>query len=257
MIKIIILFLATVFLLSSAPQNPQKVTWPEGRKFAVSLSYDDAINSQLDNAIPQLDKYSIKASFYVLPNSPVMKARMDEWKAAAAGGHELGNHSVYHPCRASLPDREWVPEHHDLDKYSVDQMVEEVTTANTFLQALDGKTERTFTPPCFESLASGQDYISKVRDQFVAIKSLKDESGFSVLWTPENVTGNELIAYIKNVPADVSLVNILFHGVGGDYLTVSAEAHEELLKFLSENRETYYVDTFINIMKYAKTQGIN
>jgi hypothetical protein len=32
---------------------------------------------------------------------------------------------------------------------------------------------------------------------------------------------------------------------------VSSEAHDQLLKFLADNNETYWVDSYINIMKYA------
>ena len=57
-------------------ETDQRVIWPEGRKIAVSLSYDDALNSQLDKALPALDKHKFKASFYVLANSDVMNTRM-------------------------------------------------------------------------------------------------------------------------------------------------------------------------------------
>ncbi|MDH3550155.1 MAG: hypothetical protein OEQ16_12485, partial [Gammaproteobacteria bacterium] len=52
------------------------------------------------------------------------------------------------------------------------------------------------------------------------------------------------------------LFNIIFHGVGGDYLTVSSEAHDQLLKFLADNNETYWVDSYINIMKYASKTAV-
>ena len=235
-------------------ETDQRVIWPEGRKIAVSLSYDDALNSQLDKALPALDKHKLKASFYVLANSEVMNARMQEWKAAAQNGHELGNHSVYHPCRASLPDREWVPPHHDLDKYTVAQMLEELNTANTFLKALDGKTQRTYTIPCGDLLVGGKEYLNQASELFVAVKGQRVAEGFSVLWDPVDVSGEQLIEYIRNVPESVSLINILFHGIGGDYLSVSTQAHSQLLEFLAKNQETYYVDTYINIMQYAKDQ---
>ena len=38
----------------AAEAQAQEFSWPEGRKAAVSLSYDDALDSQLDNAIPAL-----------------------------------------------------------------------------------------------------------------------------------------------------------------------------------------------------------
>ena len=45
------------------------------------------------------------------------------------------------------------------------------------------------------------------------------------------------------------LVNIIFHGVGGDYLTISNDAHKELLDFLDQHRADYWVDSYINIMQ--------
>lgn len=226
--------------------------WPGERKIAVSLSYDDGLSSQLDNVVPVLDKYNLKASFYILPNSAVVNRRMKEWVSVAKNGHELGNHSMYHPCRASLPNRKWVADHHDLDKYTVDQIVEELATANTFLLALDGKRERTFTPPCFDFMAGGKEYFHKVKRSFVAIKGEGVKSGFSVILVPKSVSAKELITYVKNVAKGTSLINIIFHGVGGNYLSVSSEAHAEFVKFLSENQDVYYVDSYINIMKYKK-----
>lgn len=249
--KTIILIVTSFFIIAgSVKTQANNVIWPNGSKLAVSLSYDDALNSQLDNAIPELNKHNLKASFYVLPNSPVMYKRMKEWVLAAKQGHELGNHSMYHPCRASLENRSWVLDHHDLDKYTLAQMVEEITTVNTFLHAIDGKTERTFTPPCGDLIAGGDDYLSKINEQFIAIKGQGIASGFSVLWAPAGVSGQQIINFIKQVPAETSLINILFHGVGGDHLAVSAEAHAELLSFLSNNSASYYVDSYINIMKY-------
>lgn len=229
--------------------------WPEGQKLAVSLSYDDGLDSQLDNALPILEQFKLKASFYILPNSPSVDNRMEEWRDLADMGHELGNHSIYHPCRKSLPERDWVPQHHDLDKYSLEQMVEELITANTFLKAIDGRTKRTFTPPCGDFLIEDEIvYKEKLQELFIAYKGQGVQTGFSVVWAPHQVSGQELVAYVKKIPRETSLVNIIFHGVGGDYLSVSSEAHRELLQFLSSNSKDFYVDTYMNIMKYANSQ---
>ncbi len=42
-----------------------KYSWPDNAIAAVSLPYDDALNSQLDNAIPELDKYDLKGNVYL------------------------------------------------------------------------------------------------------------------------------------------------------------------------------------------------
>lgn len=114
---------------------------------AISLSYDDGLNSQLDNVVPALNKYNLKASFYLTLASTVVRERLQEWRSAALQGHELGNHTLYHPCRASLPGREWVPDTANLDTYSLKQIVQEVEMANSFLYAIDGRQQRTLLLP--------------------------------------------------------------------------------------------------------------
>jgi len=229
-------------------------TWPDGQKMAISLSYDDALASQLDNAIPALNKHGFVASFYLTLASPTVMQRLTEWRAAAQQGHELGNHTIYHPCSAALPNREWVPSYYNIDEYEVDEIVHEVTVANSFLHAIDGRSERTLTPPCGDIIVSGEDYLPAVREQFVAIKGFESEDqSFASLWGPVGASGSELIERISAEAAKgTRLFNILFHGVGGDYLTVSSEAHDQLLQFLADNSETFWVDSYINIMKYAK-----
>lgn len=63
------------------------------------------------------------------------------------------------------------------------------------------------------------------------------------------MTGQQLIEYVKNVSAKTQLINLLFHGVGGDHLSISVTAHAQLLAYLVANKDRYYVDSYINIMK--------
>jgi peptidoglycan/xylan/chitin deacetylase (PgdA/CDA1 family) len=226
--------------------------WPDGQKAAVSLSYDDTLDSQLDNALPALNKYKLKASFYLKLASPVLDARLDEWRAVAKKGHELGNHTIFHPCSASQPGTDWVLPYQNLDKYMVAQMREEILTANAFLKAIDGRTERTLTPPCLHLITSDGNYLPAVRELFVAIKTVEDNiPPGSEFWLPSGVSGEELIAFVDKVATKGGLANIIFHGVGGDYLSVSKEAHEQFLHYLAKNRDIYWTDTYLNIMKHV------
>ena len=177
------LSLLIVFSVSAAGHSAvadDSMTWPGSAKVAVSLSYDDALDSQLDNAIPALNRHDIKASFYLTLASPPIRERLAEWRAAASDGHELGNHTIYHACSGSLPGREWVLPHNDLDTRSLAEMEAEVVMANTILHAIDGRDERTFTPPCADELAGGQNYVDAVASLFVGIKS-RDEGAAAQL----------------------------------------------------------------------------
>jgi peptidoglycan/xylan/chitin deacetylase (PgdA/CDA1 family) len=237
--------------------------WPHGAKAAVSLAYDDAIDSQLDNAIPALDRAGLKGSFYIKLASPSLARRMPEWRAAAAHGHELGNHTLFHQCSAALPDRKWVAPEDDIDTTTAARLVEQIRLGNTMLHAIDGKDERTFTVPCGDVMAAGEPYVKLIHGDFVAIKSgfggvvadMDKLDPYNVaVNAPDGATGEQLIVLVKQAAQTGTMINFTFHGVGGDYIVTSNKAHEELLAYLAAHRDTYWTDTFLNIMKYVKAQ---
>lgn len=237
--------------------------WPNGIKAAVSLSYDDALASQLDNAIPALNKYQLKGTFYIVLSADTITHRLADWRKAATDGHELANHTLFHHCSAAGPDRTWVQPDADLDKIKASQVAAQIRVGNSMLHAIDGKTERTFTTPCGDLKAADTEYLPLVKDEFVGIKSrfggvIPDMNTLDphevTVMVPVGVTGKQLIDVVKEAATKGTMINFTFHGIGGDHLVVSNEAHEELLKYLSDNKNVYWTDTFLNIMKYVRTQ---
>jgi peptidoglycan/xylan/chitin deacetylase (PgdA/CDA1 family) len=258
------LLLAAAAIASSAmAAQKESFAWPEGRKAAVSLAYDDALDSQLDNAIPALDKFGLKGSFYLALSRDPVRKRMAEWRAAAANGHELGNHTLFHQCSASPQGREWVEPQRNLDNTTAAQMKDQVLLANVMLNAIDGKQERTMTVPCGDVMAAGQNYVELVESEFVGIKlgsggvtprmSTLDPSAVTVE-VPVEATGKQLIEVVEAAARQGTMANFTFHGIGGDYLTVSNQAHQELLAYLAGHRDVYWVDTFVNLMKYVRSE---
>ena len=90
-----ILLLAGIVCKNANAQG--NATW-QGKRCAVVLTYDDALDVDLDNAIPALDSLGLKATFYLSGYSGTLNTRLKEWRAVAAEGHELGNHTLFHPC---------------------------------------------------------------------------------------------------------------------------------------------------------------
>lgn len=263
-LKAFLLLGVAVTVPSGFAADKKTFTWPNGAKAAVNLAYDDALNSQLDNAIPALDKYKLKGSFYLTLVSDTIDKRLEDWRAAAASGHELANHTIFHQCSGAIPGREsWVVPHRDLDKISVDALADQIRFANTVLFSIDGKRERTYTTPCGDLKAGGENYLPAIKSEFVAIKSafggvIPDMTTLDpyavTVAVPENVTGKQLIAVVKEAAEKGTMANFTFHGIGGDHLSVSKEAHEELLKYLADNKDIYWTDTFLNIMKHVKAE---
>lgn len=251
--KKILLFLTCALASAVSAVQAEPFSWPQDEKMAVSLSYDDTLNSQLDNAIPTLNQYNLKGSFYLLLSTPVITERLGEWRAAAEAGHELGNHTIYHGCSKSQPDRDWVKPYNDIDKRTREQMRDEILVANAFLHSIDGQTERTFTPPCGDVETSDGNYLEAIDDLFVGIKGYTpgQPQDFSLVVLPNGHSGDELIAAVESAAQKHKLLNIIFHGIGGDHLSVSAEAHEKLVEYLADNRDIYWTDTYRNIVKHT------
>ncbi len=263
----LIVVCCTAWLPLSPPASAEVATrfrWPEGIRAAVSLAYDDALDSQLDHAAPALDRHGLKGSFYLQLSSPSVSRRLRDWRALAARGHELGNHTLFHQCSGTPPDRGWVAAHRDADALSVAQMVDQVTLANTMLQAIDGRRERSFTAPCGERKVGGGDYVGAVADSFVAIKIGADSGIAASMETldlaavpvegPVGLSGRQLIALVERAGERGTMLNLTFHGIGGEHLAVSREAHEELVRYLAANRHRYWTDSFVNIMRYVKKE---
>lgn len=248
-----------LFIALAAQAAP--FAWPQGQQAAVSLGYDDGLDSQLDHVVPALNQRGLKASFYVPINGPTLPGRQNEWRAAAAAGHELGNHSLFHACSAKLPNREWVLPHRDLEHILPIQVQEQVIAANTWLQAVDGQTRRTYTLPCLDDLASGQDYVAALHSQFVAIRAKPGAlvpdpmtlDPFAVpVYSVEGWSAAQLIALVDQAAAQHALVAIVFHGVGAEHLSVTREAHDALLDHLAKHRERFWTDSFVHVMDYVR-----
>src|SRR5580704_7617373 len=94
--------LSLIVLATLSCQAQDSTPWNH-KSCAVVLTYDDAIDVDLDNVIPALDSLGLKGTFYLIGSSTVIANRIAEWRKAAAEGHELGNHSMNHPCDGSLP----------------------------------------------------------------------------------------------------------------------------------------------------------
>ena len=246
-------------------QNATEFRFPNGAKAALCLTYDDGLPSHVNIVAPMLKKYNFKGTFFMTMSATSVREEMEKWKMLAAEGHELANHSAYHPCQKSKQGMDWVKEYYDLDKYTVEEILAEIQFANSFLQAMDGKTSRTFAYPCAHFNAGGvsfkdsvSHYASAARGVHDGLPAPMDIDLFNVpAWAPDNHEAKNLIAYIETIIEKQTLSTICFHGVGGEHLRVSAEAHEEMLKWLDAHRDKIWVTTFQEATDYLKRKKGN
>lgn len=237
-----------------------KTSW-KGKTCTVVLTYDDALNVHLDNAIPLLDSLGLKGTFYLSGNFPGSKNRVADWKKAAQRGHELANHTLFHPCAGNIPGRGWVKPDYDLSKYTMVRLLDELRMTNIYLESLDGKKKHTFAYPCGDTSIGDSSYIEKIKGDFVAARGVKSEvvklKDVDLYNVPafgiNGESGSQLIALVKQAIETNSLLVFLFHGVGGEHnLNVSSSAHRELLRYLRAHEKEIWTTTFIDAVEFVR-----
>ena len=251
--RIVVSILAAAALTAAACGG--SVAWPAGKKTAVVLTYDDALTSQLDHAVPALDKAGLKGTFF-LSGADMDSGDVSRWKAAAAHGHELGNHTIFHACLATTNP---APARYTSETYTVETMLMEIAAMNTWLTALDGRQQHSFAYPCGEHVAGGVDYIAALQKAGLVryVRGIEKPNGHidpmnvASVWWHQPPTAAQLIDAVKQGEASGEMVVLQFHGVGGDYLEVSTAAHNELVAYLKAHRRTIWVAPFTMVMDYV------
>ena len=182
--------------------------WPEGKHAAISLTFDDARLSQIDRGIPLLDENGVKATFYVSPKS--MEQRQAGWKAAVANGHEIGNHSLVHPCSGNFP----FSRDKALEDYTLDQMRSELRQASDIIENQLGVRPVSFAYPC------GQKYVGRGRN----FKS------YVPLIAEEFLTGRGWMNEWANDPAFCDMANLMGVELDGKSFEQVKQVMDRVLK---------------------------
>lgn len=100
---------------------------------------------------PTLEANGLRGTF----NNTIARASVmehaPEWRAMAARGHELGNHSLFQACRSTVEDpKPWVGPYNLVD-YDERRLRDELQVANFALSSIAGRTERTYAKPCWHT----------------------------------------------------------------------------------------------------------
>lgn len=252
--KLFLLNLVICFSFIAVAQN----TW-NNKKAAIVITYDDAIPQHINNAIPLLDSLNLKATFYL--TAYTAKSNLSAWKQAAANGHELGNHTLFHPCIGDKPGREWVKKEYNLNNYTVSRLLDEIRMSNAFLEALDGKKERTFAYPCADTTVNDISFVKDIKKDFVAARFVKHEMKpinkvdlFAIdCYAVNKHTYTDMKKWVDEAIRTQSLLVILFHGVGGgNPMDVTLEDHRRILNYIKSKEREVWIAPMLDVAKYVK-----
>jgi hypothetical protein len=241
-------------------ENGTTFKWPEGKKMALSLTFDDARLSQIDKGLPLLERYGVKATFYLSPEN--MKQRQDGWKKAVREGHDIGNHSILHPCSGNFV---WSRKN-ALEDYTLEDMSRELDSASNLIKTTLAVQPVSFGYPC------GQTFIGRgtVTRSYVPLVATKFETGR--LWKSESpndpvfcdmsqLTGIELdgktfdqiIPLIEDAKSKGFWIVFAGHEMNdGGSQTSLLSTIEAICKYASDPANGIWIDNVHNIAVYLK-----
>jgi peptidoglycan/xylan/chitin deacetylase (PgdA/CDA1 family) len=236
---VMILLLLVVSNLTKA-QKDSVFAWPGGKQVAISLTFDDARVSQVDRGTALLDQYGVKATFYVVPSS--VKLRLDGWRKAVASGHEIGNHSLVHPCTGNFL---W-SRNKALEDYSLEKMEAELREANDSINILLGVSPESFAFPCGQTFVGRgihtESYVPIVAQLFSSGRGWLDEGPNDPVFCDfAQLTGiemdgkefSDILALIENAKLNHSWLVLAGHEMGdGGAQTTRVNMLRQLLAYV-------------------------
>lgn len=253
--------------------------WPEPYRAAISLTFDDGLRSQQEIALPALDQRGLRATFYLNPRGkdedPGREETWEEylrrWLPAHRQGHEIGNHTILHPCSLNIDvDGQWKKRGTNLLGWTLEQMEADMLEAQRRIMAVfPGQQHTSFAYPCYESTvgrgAGRVSYVPLVAKHFSAGRAkgeLSAELANDPLycdvhhlssWPVERHTGAFMIGLVEGVLAQGRWGVFTFHGIQEGHLPIGDGDLIELLDHLARRKEEVWVAPVAEVGKFVKS----
>jgi peptidoglycan/xylan/chitin deacetylase (PgdA/CDA1 family) len=261
-----LLFSATIPGASPAQTTTPAVTvarWPQDRVAAISLTFDDGINTHLDFVGPILKKHHLSGTFFVTTAMGPWEKRKLEWKQLAEQGNELANHTAHHPCLLA----QIKPHSQDYTPAMMEAEIKDA--AQQITQLVDTRRGLTFAYPCGnmtfgkppEEVANAALYLRYVSENSFGARSVgagspqnPDELNVFDIGDLGPTADKDSIALLAMVQPALRghLWGVFcFHGVGGDWLSITTETLDELVGYLERHPEIWTA-TFGDVLRYTQ-----
>lgn len=226
---------------------------------AVSLTFDDGRESQLQKAIPAMNRLGIRGTFYILPTGETWREDLRAWREVAKAGHEIGNHTLSHICSNNFSGGRG-----GLEDMSLAEIEADILAAQERLVYIaPHQKEWTFCYPCYQTYvgrgASRQSYVPVIARHFLAGRA-GGEYGFanhpatvdlSCVWglPTDRMSGFEMIGLVEELTAKGRWVVLVFHDIDGSRLTVGSHDFLMLLDYLHRRRNEIWTAPVVEVAR--------
>jgi peptidoglycan-N-acetylglucosamine deacetylase len=219
-------------------------TWKGFAKVAVSYTFDDNCKNQYDVAIPMFNEFDFDGTFYPVidwnPNWELFQAAVNE-------GHEVGSHSVSH---RRLSDLSLEEQENELQHSK--RAIEEKLSGQLCLSIA-----YPFCAPSDDALTRKHFLAARHCQGRIELPTPPDMMNISSIICGDQGSVNSMEHFAQTFEqAETSngWCVFLLHGIDNDggYSSLASDVFRQSLTFLDQNRENYWVGTFIDVVRYIK-----
>ncbi|MEX0330753.1 MAG: polysaccharide deacetylase family protein [Puniceicoccaceae bacterium] len=241
-------------------------SFPNNTIAAVSLTYDDALPVHFEHVAGKHEENNSRATF----NTTICDTftqNHDAWRQVAARGHELGNHSLFHPCRKS-DAMSWLEDCYDLKKYSETRFHKELEVANFILRLTDGRSVRSYGNNCCNTTIGSGDYEISMKPVLSKLfgaargalnnKIIIPAEGYDIYelghFNGDGKTFQEIKDKIEEAIAVGGWIIFMFHGVGkGTHAGyIDSSEHDALLDWIGKSSDVLWSRPLIEVANWLK-----
>lgn len=212
--------------------STQVARWQDNKKAAFLMMFDDNMSTHIKNAIPELKKRNFTGTFYVCPGK---NGWTDAWiKEIPAKGMEYGNHTNTH---SGAKDAAKLDEEIKLCSEGIAKAFPDREMPRLISWGRPGTPKGTWL-------------VSNDQEREVLAKyNLVDRGPFKGA-AIHYKTGKDMTGLVDKAIADGSVGYIVFHGVGGEWISASMPDFTQLLDYLVAKQDEVWVTDHISSHKY-------
>jgi peptidoglycan/xylan/chitin deacetylase (PgdA/CDA1 family) len=206
--------------------------YPDNKKAALSITFDDGCSSVFDKIIPMMDTYRVKGTFYIIAGHVELRNEWAKWRTVQEAGHDIGNHSLTHA--------------HYLGSTKDNKTLRmEIDSSFRLIRDNLGKPPFSFGHP-FHSAGPQADKI--VFENHYSTKI--SPAGFSKLVSLYDLSICK--AEIRTALKKGEWIVTTAHGVDDKfcYNSLTSEFFANFLEYITTHSDSIHVDTFENLSKY-------